>query len=103
MPAMIVIAWINFVGAGLLLLMSFNGHPLFLSSAVAAAISGCLFLAIDRALKLLAEIRDRLPSAVTASESIQSAVLPSPTPTRSLAEVEADLAKMQSRISPPPN
>ncbi len=96
MPAINLIAWINFIAAGILALATFAGNIAFLSPAVAAAISGCLFLAIDRALILLAEIRDRLPEP-SARQPEQPSKLPEGTPTRSLAEIEADLERMKSR------
>ncbi|MFC3569199.1 hypothetical protein [Paracoccus simplex] len=96
MPAITIIAWINFIAAGILALMAFSGNLFLLSPAVAAAISGFLFLAIDKALTLLAEIRDRLPASPVPEQQLP--LPPEGTPTRSFAEIEADLARMKSKV-----
>lgn len=96
MPAISAIAWINFAAAVILGLMALGGNIFMISPAIAAAISGCLFLAIDRALTLLTEIRDRLPEPERKDEPAPSR-LPGGTPTRTISEIEADLAKVREK------
>ncbi len=93
MPAITIIAWINFIAAGVLALMVFSGNLFLLPPAIAAGISGCLFLAIDKGLSLLTEIRDRLPESHS-KDLVQPTRLSEGVPTRSIAEIEADLARM---------
>ncbi|MFV0303558.1 MAG: hypothetical protein ACK5IP_22275 [Paracoccus sp. (in: a-proteobacteria)] len=97
MPAITVIAWLNFLAAGAFVMMALSDEPAMMSPAVIAAISGCIFLAIDRALTLLREIRDRLPAPEIATEMPQPRRQPDE-PVRNLEEIEADLARMRSRI-----
>lgn len=96
MPAIKMIAWIHFGLAALLTIMALNGKLALLPPAIAVAIAGCLFIAIDKGLTLLTEIRDRLPEpSMTIVEpkhvTTQSA------PTRSLAELDADLQRLKGK------
>lgn len=96
MPAIKMIAWIHFGLAALLTYMALYGNFGLLPPAIAVAIAGCLFIAIDKGLTLLTEIRDRLPEpSMTIVEpehvTTQSA------PTRSLAELDADLQRLKGK------
>lgn len=97
MQAMVIIAWVNFAIAGVLAFAATNRAPGLLSPAIMAAVSGCLFLAIDKALTLLAEIRDRLPAPEVKPAAAPSQ-LPEGTLTRSLSEIEADLERMKGKM-----
>lgn len=97
MPAIRIIAWINFIAAGVLMIASLNRNPFLLSPAIVAAISGCLFLAIDKALTLLTEIRDRLPQTTAPATERPTRPIDG-APIRSIADIEADLIKMKSKI-----
>ena len=98
MPAMKIIAWANFVVAGLLLFAALNRQLFLLSPAVAVAIAGCLFLAIGRALDLLTQIRDRLPAPDGTVTDYAPRAEADAGPVRSLAEIDADLKRMRDRL-----
>lgn len=62
MPALSALAWLSFAAAVMLVIFAISqGQPMFFSPAIGAAISGVLFLAFDKMLVLLTQIRDRLP------------------------------------------
>jgi hypothetical protein len=106
-PVLRAIAYTAFGLAGVLVIYGMNGGGvLMFTSAVTAALSGVVFLAIDRIISLLIEIRDRLGAASTKLADRpdlggQASDVATTTPTgtlRTAAEIGADLAQMRQRL-----
>lgn len=79
-----------------------NEAPAFLAVAVGLVITGICFLAVDRALWLLTDIRNALvPQVAPAAAAEQPSVLPgvevAATRARTAAEIAADIAAMKAR------
>jgi hypothetical protein len=82
-----------------LCLYGLNGGGLtILSSAVTAAIAGVIFLAIDRIIVVLTEIRDSLLAGPAKEVTIDEAPQVFAETARTAAEIDADLARMKQRL-----
>lgn len=87
-------------GLSVILAMA-NEAPGFLGAGVGVLVMGIGFLAADRGLSLLAEIRDALvPSTVAPSNAPEAdeATHDGPKPVRTAAEISADLKKLQKNV-----
>ena len=88
------VAWGCFACAAVMVMMAVNEEVWeFIAVAVAAVISGILMLALDRIIELLAQIS----AAVAPAKMIE--VVPeiaAASPTRSLSELEADVARLRA-------
>jgi predicted ABC-type ATPase len=99
MPVLRAIAYISFGLAAVLCLYGANGGGLtIVSSAVTAAVAGVIFLAIDRIIVLLTEIRDSLVAKPAKQVAIDDAPQSVAEPSRTAAEIDADLARMRQRL-----
>lgn len=107
MPVLTVLAYISFGAAALLVFFGLtDGGSFFVSGGISAAVAGVLFLAIDRIITVLSEIRDRLPRASDLAPTDDRRVIAGSTeltgdalvPNRSPALLDADLARMKERI-----
>ncbi len=66
---------------------------IFIAFAISLVASGTLFLAADRVIVVLCEIRDRLPKPVVVAASEEPVFVGSP---RSPEEIAADLQKLRA-------
>ena len=91
-------SWGSFALAALGFVLFVNeGFVPFLAASVACALSGVLLLAIDRALVLLAEIRDALCAPTNSQEAIFEPKTDEASP-RSAVEIGDDLERMRKRL-----
>lgn len=97
MLALKSIAWGAFALSGLAILLAFGlDDPVFIGMAVSLAVSGVFFLALDRMIELLTEIRDRLPArAAVAAPEAEPAVVAGRVPTQTVSELRAELDRLR--------
>jgi hypothetical protein len=107
-PVLSILAYLAFGLAALLVFFGLtDGGSLFVTAGISSAIAGVLFLAVERIISLLTDIRDRLPrhDAFSTSEARPSALgeaVPNgqePTVSRSPELLDADLARVKDRLS----
>lgn len=76
-----------------------NEAVMMITAAISAAVSGVLFLALDRIIELLDAIRSAVSGPneeAVASETTQ--MQPTP-PTRSIGELSSDIEKMKAKVN----
>ncbi len=80
-------------GLGVIALAMLSYGWVFLGAAISLIAAGTLFLAADKVLQVLSEIRDRMPIAKPSEHpSDDSAVFKGPV--RTAAEIDADLKRL---------
>ncbi len=92
-------SWALFVVAALCLLTALATEELiFIPASVSSLATGLLFLAADRALLILAEIRDAVSGEIKSVEHHKvDAEIPT-SPVRSIEEISSDLKAMKQRV-----
>lgn len=94
MQSLKVFAWLSFGAAALCLLAAIvTGFEGYLLPAVSGGVAGVLFLALDRIVSLMTEIRD----ALVIREPEPTVETAAAVPTRTLAEVDADIKRLARR------
>ena len=98
MTALKIIAGLAFLAAGLLLIMAMSDErPLLLVPSMSGAIAGFLFLALDRIVTLLAQIREALTISSSPSDpQTASSAPPVDLAPDALAKLEERLQKAKS-------
>ncbi|PWE30000.1 hypothetical protein DDZ14_16295 [Maritimibacter sp. 55A14] len=99
MPSLKLLAWIAYGLAALCALAGLGTEDiLFVVPAVAAAISGVLFTALEKIIEALHAIRDALQPGIAApSEDTNGQV--DRAPTKSLEELKGDIDRLKAKAS----
>ncbi|UOA25940.1 hypothetical protein [Pseudosulfitobacter sp. DSM 107133] len=93
-------AWAAFAVAALCIVVAIAAEALILiSPAIAALISGVLFLAADRAIFLLTEIKDALKGTQPAIEPSLDTTPSAARETRSIEEISRDIENLKTRAA----
>lgn len=97
MVALRVAGWSAFGFSGIALVLLINdGFTPYLGAALSLILGGVLLLAADRALQLLADIRDALVKSGTSpvEDNAETKILAEP---RSAAEITQDIDRLKNR------